>query len=881
LTPYLLEGTLSQKSISLLIRSAAKGDEVSLVGQATNRYLVLNPGGLNELIEIGNQLLYEGSGAASVAVFKILHDRTVGKTKNEQVILGLANSLARQFRFEESTRLLDTHREVLNSLASDLIIARGYQDMGHPFEAIALVDNILAHNPDDIDAIIIKAKSHADVGQYDFAESLLIRMTHKYPSNYEVKFALGEFYTRHARYEQASQAFADIHQASPVLIYAFDSMIKSLIREKNYSAAKMAIETFRTPHVFETPMTSASNLATARLFAAQGQLVEAIAIAKSEAFNNKQRRSEALLIIYAAAAKLKDQAMLEAAKLDLIAEASKSLSIGIQIADEASLNCHHDLAQHVLQELKSTSGGQIAVVNRLAESYLNGSSGLTMNAIAEFKNVLAFAPGNSRAKIGLVNAYQKVRDFIAAKALLAELVQQMPNHVDARRQFARLANARVGKKAGEIIYAQLQSELPENNLEVSPESIHGHVYALNTNVGSSQLHEAISLERQAKYMKDWRPTDSIGHYETLVQTEPGNLDAFFDLGQQYALKHRTTRAMDVYDRMLQIDPCNPDAQNAQIGLARSLQPLVEFNFVSIDQEGRVGLAEIKKLSFDWSYTVPLGDENEHYGFRYSHLVLDPDDDETLLGNAVGAFIQGRFWDSCSYYFGELDVEIYDGATRDHPNGRFKNRPVFDVGIGFELPMDINLELGGFLENVKENGETLRQDIYYGGGKIRAFWNPLPRWRIDGRWRFIEYSDENIRNDLMIENQLRLLSPPYELNFNFDYEFLAFSNQTIFSAGPGVFGTRHPYFAPSGFSLLGLGFEYKHWLSQDYYKGANHSWISMEYMPQWDSLNEFYMIAQFGIHHQHGNNITFGADFKITRSSVYDNDIATSYLKWYF
>lgn len=875
LAPNLQDGNLSSKSLGRLIRSAARVDQVELVRQAANQYLVLNPDGMPELIEIGTQLLDEGSGVASVAVFEILFERSSGKITDGSVIIGLANALTRQFRFEESSRLIETYRETLNPLAGDLIIAKGYREMGHPFEAIALTDNILVQTPNDVGAAIVKARSLLDIGQYDVAESILTKITSQYSKDIDSRFALAELYTRLAKHELASEIYRELHIKFPGLVFPFDELIKSLIRQKDFKGARMAIDGLRTRQGFEAVLTNSANLGMARLFSAQGQLVEAIEIAKKEALVATDRRAEALLIIYTAAYKLGDEATMEAAKMDLINEVSKSVPVGIRIADEAMLACFHDLAQCLYNELKSTTGGQIAIVNRLGESYLRGNAVNASTAIAEFKSVLAFAPGNSRAKLGLANAYQQVRDFKSAEAELVSVTELMPNHVNAKRQLARLASNRVGRKAGNHYYEELEAELPTNTYAQTPEPVHGHVYSVGKTIhGSSDLQTAIGLEKQAKYLKDWRPTQAIDNYESLVMTEPGNLDAYFDLGQQYALKNRTLEAMDVYDRMLCVDPCNCDAITAKLGLGRSVQPNAEFNFIYFDQEGRVGLAEIKRLSFDWSYTIQTGNEDEFYKFHYSHLILDPDDDATLLGNVFGASIRNRIWNSNAYYYGDLDVEIYD-------NGRLSNRPVFDVGFGYELPFDINLEIGGFLENVKENGETLRQDIYYGGGKMRAFWRPLPRWFIDGQWRFSEYSDGNVRNDLKFENVVNLLAAPHELNLHFDYEFLSYAQQTVFSPGPGTRGTRFPYFAPNSFSILGIGFEYKHWLSQNYYKGANHSWLAFEYTPQWDSLNEFYNIARFGIHHQHGNNLTFGAEFKFTRSSVYDNNIATSYLQWFF
>src|SRR5205085_7247701 len=121
------------------------------------------------------------------------------------------------------------------------------------------------------------------------------------------------------------------------------------------------------------------------------------------------------------------------------------------------------------------------------------------------------------------------------------------------------------------------------------------------------------------------------------------------------------------------------------------------------QRGRNGLANISRLKYGISAAWPYRDENELVQLSFTRAHYAPTDDRSVDGNILSARVQGKCCDSRLFLYGQANLEQYDS--------RIKDRITYDAGVGYDISDLFHVRASGFLENVIENGESIRQDIY--------------------------------------------------------------------------------------------------------------------------------------------------------------------------
>src|SRR5436305_943499 len=81
---------------------------------------------------------------------------------------------------------------------------------------------------------------------------------------------------------------------------------------------------------------------------------------------------------------------------------------------------------------------------------------------------------------------------------------------------------------------------------------------------------------------------------------------------------------------------------------------------------------------------------------------------------------------------------------------------------------------GYLQNVIENGETIRQDIYKGGVKLTGIVTPDRFWDFGGYYNVGLYSDNNTQNEFYLYNAYSLCLTPKQLKLVVDLDYQGYS-----------------------------------------------------------------------------------------------------------
>jgi hypothetical protein len=268
--------------------------------------------------------------------------------------------------------------------------------------------------------------------------------------------------------------------------------------------------------------------------------------------------------------------------------------------------------------------------------------------------------------------------------------------------------------------------------------------------------------------------------------------------------------------------------------------------------------------------LPWGDENQLVEVGFARARYVPKDDVPLDGNIPFVRVQGKP-EERMLLFTQVNYE-------DYPN-RFRDRPTFESGGDFDLTDAIHARARTFLENVVENGETLRQDIYRTGIDLSSDIRPSRTWDFGGTARFAWYSDVNYLGELYLVDNILLTFPPKQLKLVLDADLESFSHSTIFASSDhsDLRGTIYPYFSPRHFAYYEARIEWTQWLSRDYFVHSNQCYYSLQYALGADSslatYQSFRVLANFDVRPW----LSIGADAKQILSSVYDATYVTAYL----
>jgi tetratricopeptide (TPR) repeat protein len=490
------------------------------------------------------------------------------------------------------------------------------------------------------------------------------------------------------------------------------------------------------------------------------------------------------------------------------------------------------------------------------------------------KTILAASPTNVRGHLALARALATVQDYKASAAEYERLIAFDPDFRVPQRERARVlysdhqyaaaaaayhalegtaaeavfgndlaACAAANAHAAPLLEPYLHGGIPGATLqaEVSRVATASGDAALAANLGGlaadyqarSVEQQEAHLEGEAKSLKGWRNYAAVPVYKSLIDVEPDNEEALFDLGQVYGDLRQTRNALPVFGEVLAVEPQHREAQIASERAGLELQPWLHPDVVYFRQRGFNGTAQIDRLAYGGALGVPFGDENEWLGLAFHRVRYAPPDDRPLDGNIVSAHAQVKCCDERLLLYGQLNGEFFPD--------RLHNRPTYDAGAVYDYSDFLHLRARGFLENVVENGESLRQDIYRTGFDLAADLRPTRYWDMSGVYRFAYYSDVNHATELYFTTGYSLTLPPRQLKFVLSTDYLTFAKQTIFATPQQntAVGAVHPYFAPSGYFYYQGRIEWYDWLSRDYSVFSNQIWYSLQYGLGFDQADNAY------------------------------------------
>jgi tetratricopeptide (TPR) repeat protein len=554
----------------------------------------------------------------------------------------------------------------------------------------------------------------------------------------------------------------------------------------------------------------------------------------------------------------------------------------------------------------------LAALIRLADAEQRQAivSGRIDAVVAACKAILEISPVNVRARLALARAFSIAQKYQAAAAEYERLIALDTAFTIPQRERARALFSGNQFGASAAAYQQMQTPsacdklrteldaysqreprvheplqvlvragLPGDALKAEvlrlvaitpvPEiqaALHGMV--ADYQAGAIEQLGA-HAEGEDKSHNGYRPKESIPIDQGLVALEPTNVEGRFDLAQSYATLKQTHNELKEYADLLEVNPQHRESQVAQERAGLELNPQLDMRSLLFSQNGRNGLALIDAAAFPVSVKVPCGDENEYFGFAFSRVIYSPHDDRPLDGNIISFLFSEKFGDP---YFLTSGIVNYE----EYPD-RFHSRPTFDVGAGYYFSDCFQARARVFLNNVVQNGETLRQDIFRTGGGLSANFNATRFWQFGGYSSLFYYSDVNTANETYLYSNYLLTMQPNQLKLVFDADMLSYAHSNGPFTPGDLHGMIHPYFAPNFFIFYEARLEWTQWLSRDYFVHSNQCYYSLQYGLGFDNhlepYNSFRALFNFDIRPW----LSVGADAVQMLSPVYKMSAVNAYL----
>ena len=550
-----------------------------------------------------------------------------------------------------------------------------------------------------------------------------------------------------------------------------------------------------------------------------------------------------------------------------------------------------DLARCLLDAGLRTAPDNLVMRTHAAEWYASyGTRPCAAEASQRYHDLLLDDLDNQKWLLGFARAEATRRCYGRSLAAYARLRSEQPRNYQIAREQVRVISGIDGTMAGLQCYDGLIDHWP----------------------GLPEERCRLCMERNAKAFHAPKPTAAASLYQSLTAAEPYEQHFRFELGQVYGAVGNTPCAIAAYSRLLRLDPNHRNATVALEGKWLDLQNSVFGDYRFRRERGRNGLTSIDRGGAFTGFRHVYRCEDEFLSLSYGRLTLAPTLGEGTAGNCLEIDFQRRLhgeWlrrivpGATPYFFVDGGIEAYDRLVSTRPTGL--------AGFKWRTANDAIWTIAASLDNVLENHESLRQDIYRGGVLVSFEKMPTPYWELMLGYRFDAYSDVNNRHAAQMRNRFKLTPDPNRWSLLVNMDYWDFAEPSVFSPGPDpFFDMRHPYFSPRNFVQTDVGIEWKHRFGLgaapahgkflpgrlvapglacqragsrygDGFDGADQWWISLSVRKRWDSQSKNYVIFDGLLVWDITRRLSGYAKAEYLESSVYQATGAYAGLAWIY
>lgn len=843
------------------------GNHVEAIG------LVREISGLDEidspaLLELSYFMRDSGNFRAAIE----LNERVLGASSNDAAALIANANLHLAAHLPNKALQILASAELDRDSRSYLQSKSLYHSMtGEYAHALEIYRRLLEDNPADFEIRLALGKLYCQSGEYQKAKAQLKRVPDNSSFSQNAKLELARCLFAERRYQEAAAHCRSLMNSDPRDFEAVVVLTRSYIKRGMATEARHICLQF----LKENPTTSYGTLAV-KTTLAEAYLAENQGLRAKTLFDEVLQDPYGGLIPEAryglaksdsrlTGADSANAALLEQGMAGMGADFRLLMNLGQLAANDGD----YKLAIELFNQIMSWDpGNQAALVSRGEAKASLRDEGMTQSALTDFDRLLRQAPSNIRARLGVARIQASMKLYDEAVKSYDLILQHDPTYSVAIREKARAQTWSQDPESATATYAQLAEaeafSLGGTGMPTAADVEGRHL----AGAANAEIETIASLEQRSKTMLLNRQYyKSIPLLRSLIETEPSNQEARFDLAQALSNTGQTTKAIDAYESILQI---NPNHREARIALSRNthdLTPSFHTAFESINQDSndRTGSGDGSSLAiskFSVGTSLPLGDIDEKLSLTYTKLDLSPGFGDLPIntdGYSGNVFTIGYKNNPQQNAQGASRFLVHSNLNLEGYVNDLDKSMTYDIGVDVALDDELTLFASIFSENVIENQNSLVSkgdhliliDAQPGGGTVLDASNPVSRdgvnigltylvnrsWESNIRLTTASYSDDNSLLGLHVANMLNITLPPKELKVSLVYDYQDFGNDTQENYQENVGAAR--YFAPNGYTSYAASIGWRQWIGKDFFKGANQTWYDLAYSSIWDSEGDNY------------------------------------------
>ncbi len=540
----------------------------------------------------------------------------------------------------------------------------------------------------------------------------------------------------------------------------------------------------------------------------------------------------------------------------------------IALADILSWQKKYDEAVSEYLEALKAEPDNIQIKEKLANVYMWKKDYESAERL--FIEIIKYNPENSgsRAALGellmwegrfpeaiicLQDALAKDKENLKAKALLAEVLSWVKRYKESLKLYDEILDKK------EDAQIKLQKARVLGWAKYYDKSLKEYRRILD-----NKYDAAIELEMNSKAAYwDNRVKTAIKNYNNLIEKDPKNIEAMFDLSQIYAHNQMWEKAIAEFKNILLV---SSEHFRAEKGLEKaklvsghvSLKSGYEFN--EADSQSRD--TDIRKhtmtnkLSFPIGYNLNMGVEDRLATRMFSDFkdVLENEARVSL------SYLQNPYgWAEGFYNIITYDSHIDSIQTF----GAKVNVRVLDCGTNTFFYERNRLE---------NSSRVIIDNLYSDNFKERIDIDINSRLRAGADYLYQSYSDDNKNSEPGFDILYYLSMDPMRLSAKYRYFFRDFKDKSA------------EYFSPQDFTAHTAEFNWRHYLNkQETFYGANDIYYEIGYAVSRDSFHITAHKFTGGINWDINKKLNLNLQGSVSRSSkkVYRDSGVTASFKYYF
>ncbi len=817
--------------------------------------------------------------------------------RHRQTLVSLGEILTWAGKYHEAMEFLGKALQEKEDATARILYASALLYSGDNPGAQKMLQGVLDGDPENLQAKTCLADACVYDKQYDKGIALYQEILGKEKS-VEVQRKLAEAYVWSRQYSKAREILNDLLKKNPkdsesklLLAKSFEyagqeqeaeRIDEELLEEGTVNPAEIKVDLAETYMIAkdypkaiaqcegilkEDPTNKPARTMLADMFSWTGRYEDAIAqyeqLLKADPDNFGLKVKMASIYFWK-----KDFAKAQSAYQDILAKDPKNREALLALGELLTSTRSYKEARQYLEKamaIKTDARAKLLYAQMLLYSGDNaGSYKLLQEVVAE-------EPNNAQAKISLADAYAYNKEFDKAVALYKEVLSKQKNFEVLRKMADVLSWARKYDQAIAVYDEALkEEEAPQVQISLQKARVlgwakrYGEALKAYRSLYEKTHDPAVELEWRAKehYWNGWVQS-AIQYYCELIQKDPRNVEAMFDLSQIYSYQSMWPQAMEEYNKILDVAPAHFRAreglQKAEL-ISKHLFVQSGYEFVEALSIGRD--SDVHKHSFYARFRQPVSENLTVEGGQTGTVRAFSDFDNVVENESRLAMTYQK--NPTAWMDGYYDLTAYNrGIDPISQFGGHAGARIFDRGA----------TTFGYARERLENSSTVIRDNFYSDNiQERLTWDYSTWIKLGTDYRLSLISDKNTRNEAGMDLLWYLSIDPKRLAVKYRGTYWNYSH------------VSDEYFSPNGFWTNSVMINWRHFLNKDeIFFGANDLYYDARYEIAFDAKGVTTHKVGTEIYWDITKQLSFdvSAMYTTTTSDIFNGRNFSAYFRYYF